>query len=260
MRRTWRANQEMSERKTFGNRFFHLSSVDSTNEFARTLVSKDEEDPDGTVVIAYEQTHGKGRLDRTWFSPPRGIYVSLILDITDPGRAGLLNVLSALPIAKAINGFVMDCEIKWPNDLMINEKKVGGILGELVAGEKPYAIIGIGINSNVPVSELPEEIRNISTSLMDEIGREVSNPKLIEHIIQEYDGFIRKFRKDEFDDLLMEYKEFSLVLGKKVIVKSIDGTFEGVADNIDDDGSLILKVGDEQRKVVEGDVLECRTV
>jgi BirA family biotin operon repressor/biotin-[acetyl-CoA-carboxylase] ligase len=248
----------MSERKTFGSRYFHLSSVDSTNEFAKTQVSKKEEDPDGIIVTAHEQTGGKGRLDRKWVSPPGGIYISLILGIKDPDRAGFLNVLSALPVAKAINKLDLACGIKWPNDLMINNKKVGGLLGELIVGDRPYAIIGIGLNSNIRISELPEEIRDKSTSLMEEVGREVPNPRLIEYLVQEYDGFFRKFKKREVDDILTEYRKASLVLGKQVVIKDVGGTFEGLAEDIEMDGSLILKVGDDQRKVIEGDVLECR--
>jgi BirA family biotin operon repressor/biotin-[acetyl-CoA-carboxylase] ligase len=260
MRRISEAIDEMSDGKKFGSRFFHLSSVDSTNAFARTLVSKKEEDPDGTVVIAYEQTGGKGRRDRKWTSPPGGIYLSLIIELGSPEKAGLLNVLSALPVAKAIGNLDQDCRIKWPNDLIIGDKKVGGILGELVSGERKYAIIGIGINSNIPVSKLPDDLRDKSTSLMDEVGREVPNPNLVDHIIQEYHGFIRTFIKGEVDELLLEYRKSSIVLGKRVVIKSLDETFDGIAEDIGEDGSLILKVGNEVRRVVEGDVLECRTV
>lgn len=260
MGRISEAIDEMSDGKRFGSRFFHLSSVDSTNEFAKKLVSNKEDDPDGTVVIAYEQTGGKGRMDRTWSSPPGGIYISLIIELESAGNAGLLNVLSALPVAKAVGKLDLDCRIRWPNDLLIGNKKVAGILGELVAAEKPYAIIGIGLNSNFNVSKLPEEIREISTSLMDEVSRELPNPKLVEYFIQEYHAFYRKFVKSEIEDLLLEYKKSSIVLGKQVVIKGFEETFEGIAEDIGNDGSLLLKVGDEVRKLLEGDVLECRTV
>jgi BirA family biotin operon repressor/biotin-[acetyl-CoA-carboxylase] ligase len=260
MRRISGAIDEMSDGKRFGSRLFHLSSVDSTNAFARTLVSKKEDDPDGTVVIAYEQTGGKGRKERKWSSPPGGIYISLIIGLASAENAGLLNVLSALPVAKAIGKLNQDCRIKWPNDLVIGDKKVGGILGELVSGDTQYAIIGIGINSNIPVSKLPEDIRDKSTSLMDEVGREVPNPNLVDQIIQEYHGFIRTFIKGEVDELLLEYRRLSIVLGKRVVIKGLEETLEGVAEDIGDDGSLMLKVGEEIRKLLEGDVLECRTI
>ncbi len=249
----------MSDGRNFGKRILHLSSVDSTNAFARSLISRKENDPDGTVVIAYEQTDGKGRLDRKWSSPPGGIYLSMIIGLEKPEKAGLLNVLSALPVAKTIGKLDLDCRIKWPNDLVIGDRKVGGILGELVSGDEQYAIIGIGLNSNVPVSKLPEDIRESSTSLMEEVGREVPNPSLIEYFIQEYNAFYRKFLKDQIEDLLLEYRKSSTVLGKQVVIQGLEETFEGVAEDIGDDGSLVLKVGDEIRKLLEGDVLECRT-
>jgi BirA family biotin operon repressor/biotin-[acetyl-CoA-carboxylase] ligase len=249
----------MMARKKLGNRIFHLSSVDSTNDYAKSIII-DESDAavDGTVIIASEQTKGKGRLGRSWHSPRRGIYLSLIIRQDSPENVPLLGVLSALPVAKALHYFDFKCGIKWPNDLLIGNKKFGGMLGELVVHEnKFFAVVGIGVNSNVRITEFPEELRENATSLKDEKGRDVANPRIIEKILEEYAAFYSAWEDNLAKDLLEEYKALGVVLGKQVTVKGREETLTGPALDISEDGSLLIQVGDIPRKVVEGDVLEC---
>lgn len=247
--------------KRIGKKIFYFDSIDSTNEFVKSLVVGDEGEVDGAIVIANEQTKGKGRLKRRWLSGRGGIYISLVLRQRDVRNVSVLNVLSALPVAKSIKNLGLDCTIKWPNDFIIKGKKVGGILGELVSsGEKSYAIIGIGLNTNIDISRFPGEFRNSTTSIKKELGTDISNNKLIEDLLKEYESFFAEYEKGEYQELLKKYKELSVTLGKQVVVKCTDKTIEGLALDILTDGSLLVKAGAEEKKVLEGDVVECRAL
>jgi len=244
-----------------GRRIYYLKSVDSTNDFAKSLVMREGEEVNGTLVIADEQTKGKGRLRRGWVSLRGGVYLSLILKQKNVENVSLLSVLSALPAARAIGKYGFGCAIRWPNDLMVGPKKIGGILGELVTRENNYfAIVGIGINSNLDVSRFPKELEDSATSIKNELGTEVSNTELIERIIDEYKSFYIPYSRGEHKNLLEEYKELSIILGKHVVVKSTDETTEGRALDIAEDGALVMGVDNTEKKVLEGDVLECRVV
>jgi len=244
-----------------GKKIFFFDSIDSTNEFAKSLVVSEEDEADGAVVIANEQTMGKGRLKRRWISSRGGIYLSLVLNQRNVNNASALNVFSALPVAKSIKNLGLDCTIKWPNDLMIKGKKVGGILGELVSsGEKSYAVIGIGMNANIDIFRYPDEFRNSATSIKDELSKDISNNELIENLLKDYESFLAKFERKRRKGLLKEYKELSVILGQQVVVKCTDETIEGLALDILTDGSLLVKAGSEEMKILEGDVVECRAL
>lgn len=244
-----------------GRRIYYLKSVGSTNDFAKSLITKEGHEVDGSLVIADEQTKGKGRLKRVWVSPRGGAYLSLILKQKNTENVSLLSVLSALPVARALGKYGLECAVKWPNDLIVGPKKIGGILGELVTrGENHFAIVGIGINSNMDVSGFPKELEDSATSIKNELGTDISNTELIERIMKEYKSFYGTYSRGEHKRLLEEYKELSAILGKHVVVKSTDETIKGRALDISEDGALIIKVGTIEKKVLEGDVFECRVV
>ncbi|MBI4690234.1 MAG: biotin--[acetyl-CoA-carboxylase] ligase [Nitrospirae bacterium] len=162
-----------------GTEIVFLESIDSTNTFAMGLAGKGS--PHGTVVIADTQTKGKGRSGRTWVSPPKGnLYMSIILrPEIEPKDATLLVIMAAVACAIAIKKTSgLRVKIKWPNDLMVSDKKLGGILTEMKSDfdRITFAVIGIGINVNMEIKDFPQDIRNIATSIREELGTLPSIP------------------------------------------------------------------------------------
>jgi BirA family biotin operon repressor/biotin-[acetyl-CoA-carboxylase] ligase len=216
--------------------------------------------PSGNLVLAESQTIGKGRLGRIWSSPKyKGIYLSLILRPKFAlEKTPLLTLLSAVSICEAIKEYCrLDAQIKWPNDILIHHKKVGGILTELNAqiDEVNFVIIGIGLNVNNDKKTLISH----ATSLKEAKGELIYRPSLLQEIL----------RKIEANYLILEHKgpktiierwcEHNITLGRRVKVYSHRQHVEGEAVNIDSDGGLLVrKDSGITAKVMAGDVVHCR--
>ncbi|HEX7445408.1 MAG TPA: biotin--[acetyl-CoA-carboxylase] ligase, partial [Methanothrix sp.] len=170
--------------KWLGKDLCSFSEVNSTNETARSLASSCQ---NGTVILAETQTRGRGRLSRQWASPPGGIWMSLILKPEMPlASVYQINMAVSVAVSKAISNLLgLKAGIKWPNALLIRERKICGILMEISAevGRLDYAVVGLGINANVELSNFPEEW--FATSLSHELGHEVSRVDLIQGILLE---------------------------------------------------------------------------
>jgi len=208
---------------------------------------------EGTVVIADEQTVGRGRINRVWLSPRGNIALSVILY---PRAAALpsLIMLASLAVVHGIETVTgLRSQIKWPNDVLINGKKVCGILIETSVRGKmvDYAIIGIGINVNLRLSDFPE-IQSIATSLSDELGRDVSRLGLVRRLLIEIEELYLALRVD--GPIYEEWRDSLVTLGKTVRVKSGKAIYEGVAESVDRDGSLLLRHSNGNlSKIVAGD-------
>lgn len=224
-------------------RIIRLEEVDSTNEYAKSLA---ESSPEGTVVIAKRQTAGKGRKGRRWASPEGGLWMSVILK---PGRLDpRLVFVGALAVVDTLTDFGIPSGIKWPNDVWVGEKKIAGILTEGKGRE--YAVLGIGLNVNNPV---PDELLSEATSMIYHVGRELPLDEVLKRLLAHINGWYRVYR--ERPDLLMEkVREKTFVLGKVVRVAEDDKTIVGRALDVLDDGSLLLEVGGELRRILYGDV------
>jgi len=234
-------------------------SIDSTNIRCRELAISDY--PEGTLVIAEEQLKGRGRMGRTWLSPPeKGIWMSLLLrPKMHPKDAPVLTTIAALAVKRAIveiTGLMV--KIKWPNDIIIQNKKVCGILTEIHADLDiiHYVIIGIGINVNMEEAELPEDIAHTATSILIEMGNKVDRRLLIQKIMKEiediYDAYIENH---DLNPILDECRSCSATIGSRVKVVGIDREFEGKAIDLADDGALlVLKDNGKIEKVFSGDV------
>lgn len=242
--------------RDIGSNCIHYETIDSTNLLAKKLAR--EGAVHGTIVIAEEQTTGRGRLGRTWVSPKStGIWVSIILrpDI-NPFMASKLTLVGAAAVEKAMEKMEINSYIKWPNDIVLNNKKVCGILTEM-SGEIDrvnYIIMGIGINVNM--NSFPEDIKNIATSLKIETGNEVDRKLLLANILNNfevlYDYFIQENNLNEVLDIC---RSRSILLGKEV--KLINGTNERKAKalDLDDEGELVVQYEDGTLgKVVSGEV------
>ncbi len=233
-------------------RLIPLESVGSTNDFARDIASESES---GTVVIAEVQTSGRGRLGRSWLSPAGGIWMSVILKPNAPPTEAFRATMAAsVAVCKALSSlYGLEARIKWPNDVLLNNKKVCGILTEISAELDviKYVVIGIGINANIRASEFPEEWN--ATSISEELGREVSRNELISKILEELELSLKS------EDLYQDWVHLSATLGRRVRVYGFNEVI-GVAESLGSDGSLMVRMDDGTLvKILAGDCMHLRT-
>jgi BirA family transcriptional regulator, biotin operon repressor / biotin---[acetyl-CoA-carboxylase] ligase len=243
-----------------GRSVHYLKAVDSTNVAAQKLVQQGASH--GTIVCAGEQVGGKGRRGRVWFSPTGGLWMSVILRQPFPlQRAAELTLLASVGIRRAIRQISdIDVKIKWPNDLLLNGKKICGILAEIRAdGENVhYAVIGFGINTNIEKDLFPPELVNIATSLCGETGNLLSNIALAGKILNELDPLFSDLATGRagFRDVLEEWKDGSATLGRRIQIQTTRELLTGVAVDVDGSGILYLKLdNDEIIPVHSGDIL-----
>jgi len=224
------------------------STMDEAREEARLGAAE------GTVVVADEQTGGKGRMERVWLSPRGGgVALSVILypAISYLPSLIMLASLAVVHSIKAVTG--LESQIKWPNDILINGKKVCGILIESAVwgNEVAQSILGIGINVNLRVADFPE-ILSIATSLSDELGGYVSRVKLVRYLLREIE---RIYLTLPAEAIYEEWRDRLVTLGKRVRVDSGGDILEGIAEAVAADGSLLLRNSDGGlTRVVAGDV------
>jgi BirA family biotin operon repressor/biotin-[acetyl-CoA-carboxylase] ligase len=249
--------------KKIGHELFFYDSVPSTNMVAMELASQGC--PDGTVVISDAQTAGKGRLGRSWSSPPgKNLYMSIVLRPgISPRDATALTLLAAVACASVLRRFAsIPVSIKWPNDLIVGHRKMGGILTEIKADldRINYAIVGIGININLTAEEMPQEIKAIATSIFIETGGHFSRSELAGALILNFDKWYRLLLTKGKKVITNEWLTMSSTIGKRIRVTAMNQTFEGVAEGIDDEGLLIVKLHEgTYRKVSAGDITMVRT-
>jgi BirA family biotin operon repressor/biotin-[acetyl-CoA-carboxylase] ligase len=241
-----------------GQQIIRLGTVDSTNTYAMELAEKGA--AHGTVVIAGNQTMGKGRMGRTWVSPPGGnVYMSVILrPRVKLQNATLLTIMSGIACCLAIRDVAgLPTEIKWPNDIVISGRKLGGILTELKSkGDKiSFAIIGIGINVNVPLSGFPADVRGIATSIGNETTKEHPVDALIDGLLKELDLWTAILDEKGSGPVLDEWRRLTTMLGRTVNVTLGGEILTGVAQDVDEQGMLILQLPSGlSRKINAGDL------
>ncbi len=239
-----------------------LESVGSTNIEAKDLFLQGEKE--GFIVAAKRQTAGRGRKDRTWISPEGGLYFSIILQPRlGSENAPLLGLLSACAVARSLTDVgVENVCLKWPNDVLIGERKIAGILSEAVFldDENTGIIIGIGVNQNCPVSKMPQGLEWPTTSVIDELGKETSNESLLCSVVNEIDTRLQTVERDSsFNTVLDEWREVSSTLGVRVRIHEEGKTTDGIAKDIGEDGALIVETEDGLVNVLLGDVSHLRT-
>jgi BirA family biotin operon repressor/biotin-[acetyl-CoA-carboxylase] ligase len=246
--------QNNLETKIFGKTIYSYESTNSTNDIAYDLAEKGAKE--GVIVIAEEQKKGKGRLGRSWASPKGGIYLSVIIrpDIM-PAEIQEFTLVAALSVAKAISQTAkLVVQIKWPNDILLNEKKVCGILAEMKAESDKidFVILGIGVNANIDSSRLP----NTATSLNEVAGSDVARIELARSIITNLEKYYFMFKKEGFDGRIRNsIKDLSCTLGKHVKIQSHSHSYEGEATDIDEKGALLVRHETGLRyRILSGDV------
>lgn len=230
--------------KWLGHHIHYCELTTSTNELAKRLAGEGCED--GLVVIAEEQNSGKGRLSRGWFSPfARGVWFSVVLKPPFmPQEASKCTLLAAIAVVKAVNKYKgVQASIKWPNDVLLDGKKLVGILTEMSAefGRINYIVIGTGINVNVPKEMVPEELRATAVSLADVAREPISRVELLADVLGYMEELYEKVLHEGFKPVLEEWKKYSSTLGQQVKVIAPDQTYFGEAVDIDEDGLLMVK-------------------
>lgn len=241
----------------FGKKYVYFDSTESTNLEARRLAQQGSEE--GTVVVAEEQVAGRGRLSRGWYSPfGKGIWFSIILrpDFL-PSEAAKCTLMAAVALTKAFHAMgLTDAGIKWPNDIMVNGRKLVGILTEMSGSmeEIAYIVMGMGINVKTVQEDLPEELKLIATSLKME-GIDIERTKAFSMILEALEHQYYEVLAHGFDSTLEEWRELSITLNQDITVHAPDNSYDGVAENIDQDGNLLVRSLDGAlHRIVAGDV------
>lgn len=199
---------------------------------------------DGTVVAADEQTAGRGRLKRSWLTPKGGIALSIILKPAIDYLPSLI-MLASVAVARTIEAVTdLKAQLKWPNDVLVNGRKVCGILIESGVRDNivDYAIIGIGINANIKIADSAVVLLADATSLSDELGRRVSRLRLVRRLLVELDRLYLALPRGEA--VYAEWRDRLITLGRKVGVALGDTVYQGIAESVDRDGSLNLRLTD----------------
>ncbi|MGQ9778925.1 MAG: biotin--[acetyl-CoA-carboxylase] ligase [Bacillota bacterium] len=244
----------------FGRRAVYLPSTGSTNDEAKRLAAAGW--PEGTLVAAEEQTAGRGRLGRSWHSPPGGLWFSLILRPGLPlSELGPLAILAAVAMRRAIlEETGLGVLVKWPNDLVIEKKKLAGILAEAGGelGRVEAVILGIGLNANQTEEDFPPAIRPFATSLRVILGREVRRVPLLRSFLAHFERLYFQEVKERSRDYLREAAAYSATLGRRVRVTTGGMAVEGTALRLDPDGALVLSTAEGERRVLTGEVEEAR--
>lgn len=243
-----------------GRNVFHYDSIPSTLAVAKRMCEEGNPDElNGTLIIAEQQTGGMGRLGRMWASPQGGIWATVILKPKIPvDRLFMITMAGSLAIARAIRReYDIGALIKWPNDIFIGSKKVAGILQKIsVEGDEiNYVVLGLGIDANIDVNELPDELKIIATSLNDETGEAVDRAKLLARVLKEFELRLLQLEDGEYETIVREWKSLSITLNRRVHVKTLRKTFKGEAIDIDQHGALVIrKDNGEIERVIAGDL------
>jgi len=240
--------------KIIGKKILSYESTDSTNLSAYKIAEEGAEE--GTVVVAEAQTKGRGRLGRKWISPKNvGVYLSCILrPAILPLEVPKITLVVAVAAVKAIR----ECSglkalIRWPNDILINNKKVCGILTEMKAEQDAtdFIVVGIGINANTLKKDLPKE----ATSLKEERGSRLSRVNLARILLEQLEHYYLLFKKEGFEKIIDEWHNFSGILGSRVKVLCQKKETEGLVQDVDNTGALIIRLDNGlQERVLAGDL------
>lgn len=244
--------------KWVGRNIRYCESINSTNELAKKAAN--EGCADGLVAIAEEQVSGKGRLSRGWFSPyGHGVWVSVVLKPPFlPQEAPKCTLMAAIAVVKAVNKYKgVKASIKWPNDILLNGKKMVGILTEMNAefGKVNYIVIGTGINVNVPREMIPEELQDLAISVADAAKEPVRRIDILADYLKNLEDLYETVLKEGFGPIFAEWRKYNNTLGQEVKVISLGDTYYGKAIDIDPEGLLVVQKKDGTiEKVIAGDV------
>jgi BirA family biotin operon repressor/biotin-[acetyl-CoA-carboxylase] ligase len=229
--------------RTIGHSVLCLNETTSTNDEAKKLGK--EGASEGTVILAKTQTAGRGRLERKWLSPKGGVWMSVILRPSPQRIIQKITLLSGLSVAETLKRFYhIDASLKWPNDVLVNGRKICGILTEGVFnGEVPlYVVVGIGLNANVDLESIPKGLKNEAVSMKELLQKEVSIIDLVRRLLRTLDEDYEVFKGNDDKRLWDQYRKMCTTIGSEVRVEvGEDEVYEGHAEGISPEGGLVLR-------------------
>jgi len=248
------------ETKMFGKRIYYFDTIDSTQNFAIELGSKPQEN--GSLVVAHKQTHGRGRLNRKWFSPSGGIWFSVILHPEfEISAATLFPVISSLALAIAIEQVLkIKPRLKWPNDLTLNGKKIAGMLvdASIESGKINYLVVGVGINFKINPCEVEKAIKGTENyygvATLVKKNDKTSPVKLVQAFLYELEKLYEMMLHGDLEYLIKEWTKRSSSIGKTVTVLSPTGMIRGRAVRVDNDGALVVSSKGKSQRILVGDI------
>lgn len=236
-----------------GNDIRYYSELESTNNTAREIAKGV---PEGTVIIAETQKNGRGRMGTKWQSAPGGIWLSLVLHPSIPlENLSKITLVAGIAVTNALRGIGVDARIKWPNDVLVNGKKICGILTEVSAeiGKVDYVVLGIGVNVNVKLSGLKDEIRRNSTSIANETGKPIDRTSFLASLLYELEQQYIRFKTRQFAEIVDEWINLSDTIGRNVKVMTPTMIFEGKAVGITEKGALVvLDNNNKKHEIIAG--------
>ncbi len=240
--------------RVLGRRLHHFGMVDSTQSVASSLAQRGE--PHGALVIAEEQGKGRGRRGRSFFSPRGGLWFSLILrpDL-EPQRAVVLPLMAGVAVGETIRALGVGITLKWPNDVLVEGRKIAGILGEMMAEMDAlrHVILGIGINVNI--DSFPTALEGIATSLSLKLGRRVSRSDVLCGVLERLEYYHDLLLTAGSAPVLDAWRALPNMLGRPATAETPWGVWQGTARDIDQNGALQIETpGGELKTVMAGDV------
>jgi len=243
-------------------RLLHFRVLPSTNAYAKAQGEAGE--PEGLVVLADAQTAGVGRMGRTWYSPPGGLYLSVLLRPTTltPEETPLLSLMAGIAVAQVLRqAHGLQATLKWPNDVILGGRKVAGILAEqsLIADQVEYAILGIGINANTQLEDLPPDLRPTATTLREALGRPVELPRLFGYLAGQLELWYLRLRDKGYRAIIPHWRRLCPHLGKQIAVTLPEGTITGLAEDVAPDGALVLRTPTSKIHIRAADIIHLRT-
>lgn len=225
-------------RKTVGRTIWHYDVVESTQETAKEVLENEVEE--GLVIWADRQVSGRGRHGRLWASPKGGLYLSAILQPKEV-HAQILGLLAGMPLTKALRHFGLFAILKWPNDALFQDRKIAGILSEGVYRKDLYhVILGIGVNTNVDVDDLPPDVGAHATSLKREGGLFVANEDFLEYFLDQLDDLYSRYLNTPVRFMMKEYRGACATIGRRVSVDTGKGKIVGKAFDLAASGALLV--------------------
>lgn len=236
--------------KTLGQNIHYEETVGSTQKVAHELAANGA--PEGTLVIADEQTDGRGRLMREWHSSKgTGIWMSLILKpLLPPQKAPQFTLIAAVAVVQAIQEATgLEPQIKWPNDILINGKKATGILTELQAEPDKInsIIIGIGMNVNQTQEHFPDELKSLATSYGMEAGRSLSRSDIVQRVLERMEALYELYLAKGFTPIKLMWEGYAVSIGRRITARTINGSIEGYTRGITEEG--VLQIEDDAGRI-----------
>jgi BirA family biotin operon repressor/biotin-[acetyl-CoA-carboxylase] ligase len=235
----------------------HYDMCESTQDELR--IAADAGAPDGTLYVAEELGAARGRMGRSFYTPRGGLWFSFLLRPERPPNVlALISLACAVALHQAIDDVTgLRPLVRWPNDLLIDGKKVAGILVEMASEQDVvrYVIPGIGVNVNLRASDFPSELRPIATSLREELGRDVPRVALLQRFLERMESLYDEYLEDGPAPVLDAWRALPTILGKRIVVEERTHAWDGTAEDIDADGALLVRNGgSDLKRVLAGDV------